>query len=749
MPCATNLDPYLARVPLVFLIFVSLIICPVAHAQSETSDDESDNVPDVIVVEGQVLRGQNFSPAKPDLVLTESDIAAYGVSSIGELLSAIAEESGSNRGRGNEPPVVLLNGRRISGFREIGRYPVEAVARVEVLAEEVSLSYGFPANQRVINFILKENITIFALEAETKTPEAGGSTQLDGSAQRLFINGDTRFSLDAAIKDRPPIFESERISNQSRSTPTGRSIIGDLQEASLGASYSQSVLGNSIATVTASYEKIIDQSLLDEAGVTKDQITSDFNLGFSVNGPLAPTSWTLSGEFSKRDINISTKIDSPNFQFPLQDVEYSTRTALLNGVLNFRPIELSAGPLALTLSGSLKREVQTPTRLDGTQSQASESKRDAARFAVNADGPFTAPFGAMGDIILNGNISHEYLSDVGDLHSYGSGIAWEMSRYFQWDVSFSFEDGAPSLSDLYKPQLLIQNTRFFDSMTGEDVLVETLTGGNSDLLLDERDVQKIGFQWSPKGDDTFRIRSDYTYSKIENETREFSFLTPGIERAFPDRFVRDEAGALIALDQRPIVSSRTEQKNIRTNISWSKPIRAKRKRAKGPKPTKRLRSGRPGRLRISLTHDWALEDALTLSDFGPRLDFLNGAASSTLGGTPEHSIDLTAYRWNEGFGSFFSLKHRSGTQANTDSRILRFSDRTLINARMTYEFNYSGSLVARWPMLEETRLLIGVENLLNDPIDIVDDKGTTPITLQPELLDPFGRSFRVEIRKRF
>ncbi len=52
-------------------------------------------------------------------------------------------------------PVLLLNGQRISGFRELRDIPTEAIQRVDILPEEVALKYGYRADQKVVNIVLR------------------------------------------------------------------------------------------------------------------------------------------------------------------------------------------------------------------------------------------------------------------------------------------------------------------------------------------------------------------------------------------------------------------------------------------------------------------------------------------------------------------------------------------------------------------------------------------------------------------
>ena len=52
--------------------------------------------------------------------------------------------------------MLLLNGQRISSFRELRDVPTEAIERVEILPEEVALKYGYHADQKVVNIVLRQ-----------------------------------------------------------------------------------------------------------------------------------------------------------------------------------------------------------------------------------------------------------------------------------------------------------------------------------------------------------------------------------------------------------------------------------------------------------------------------------------------------------------------------------------------------------------------------------------------------------------
>ena len=129
-------------------------------AQSDTGaaqavdGDYGDEEP--IVVQGARARGSVVGDIPPQNILDSRDVRATGATSISDLLDALAPQIGSSQGRGGEQPVLLLNGQRISSFRELRDIPPEAIERVEILPEEVALKYGYRADQKVVNIVLRQ-----------------------------------------------------------------------------------------------------------------------------------------------------------------------------------------------------------------------------------------------------------------------------------------------------------------------------------------------------------------------------------------------------------------------------------------------------------------------------------------------------------------------------------------------------------------------------------------------------------------
>src|SRR5690606_11967816 len=132
---------------------------PAAEVAAPDDEEDLEREGDEILVIAGRLQGEVDAPQAPIMTHGEEEIAAYGAASIDELLTQLAPQTGSGRGRGGGRPVVLLNGLRISSFREMRDIPPEAIRKMEILPEEVALRFGYPPNQRVVNFILKESFS--------------------------------------------------------------------------------------------------------------------------------------------------------------------------------------------------------------------------------------------------------------------------------------------------------------------------------------------------------------------------------------------------------------------------------------------------------------------------------------------------------------------------------------------------------------------------------------------------------------
>jgi hypothetical protein len=178
----------------------------------------------------------------------------------------------------------------------------------------------------------------------------------------------------------------------------------------------------------------------------------------------------------------------------------------------------------------------------------------------------------MGELSVNVNLSVDRLSDFGTIHSLGYGLNWQPITQVRLVVSHTRDEAAPSVSQLGAPTVTTPGVRIFDYATGQTVDVTAITGSNPALIGDTRNVFKVGLTVKPWSSQQFTINANYVDQRIDNPISTFPAATPAIEAAFPDRFVRDAFGDLIAVDQRPTNFDWTSRRNLRFGFNWSMPV---------------------------------------------------------------------------------------------------------------------------------------------------------------------------------
>ena len=180
---------------------------------------------DEIIVTGQAPPGAVIGDIPPENQVSRAEIASYGVDSINDLLSEISDQTTSIEGRDSSSgPVVLVNGKRISGVNEIGDLPVESVLRVDILPEEVAIKYGYDAQQKVVNIILRRRFQSKVVNLSGGMSAQGGGGQTSGAVTYTRIHDNDRFNIVGRVKTQASILESDRNvvpDNTTAITPAG------------------------------------------------------------------------------------------------------------------------------------------------------------------------------------------------------------------------------------------------------------------------------------------------------------------------------------------------------------------------------------------------------------------------------------------------------------------------------------------------------------------------------------------------
>jgi hypothetical protein len=782
-----------------------------AQPTDETGDEEE------IVITGARARGSVVGDIPPENVLDSRDVRATGATTITELLDALAPQIGSSRGRGGEAPVLLLDGLRISGFRELRDIPTEAIQRVEILPEEVALKYGYRADQKVVNIVLRQRFRSTSAQVAAGGATDGGYATGNADLTRFLVQKAGRTTLNLHATHNSMLTEAERIDQLTKSPPPGaivesapaaRSLVGRNTDLRASATFNRTVFGNVSGTVNTELEHSegrsligLNPSLLEPLARTTS--ANSAHLGGVLNGTTkSQWRWTVTGN-ADLDGNV-TRTDRDNPVFPSERARSTTASGDLTATANGKLFKLPAGDASttLTLGGSTVHLDSTRTRL-GVSSSNSLS-RTMGEAAINLDLPVSRrnrDFSALGNLTVNANAEVDQLSDFGTLTTIGAGANFSPVDRLNFIASWTREEGPPTINQLGDPVLDTPGSRIFDFTTGQTVLVDAITGGNPNLNSDLRHVVKLSTNWQPFAKTDLRLRADYVHQTTDRPISNIT-VTQAIEAAFPGRFVRDGAGQLVSIDLRPVNFDSASRDTLRVGFDFSKPLKSRRPSqavldqlrqqfgfggrgasptaqgapppAGGPPPEGGGGGGRGGfggggrggggggggffgggngsrgRLQFSLTDTLTFVDKVRITPGGPVLDYLHGDAAGASGGTPRHNVQAQAGWSNNGLGARVGANWRSGTTVTTlTGDDLHFSPVGTFDLRLFANPGDIPEIAVKHPWLRGTQFRLEVNNLFNSRPEVRDAAGNIPLSYQPGLLDPIGRTIMVSFRKLF
>lgn len=856
-------------------------------------------------------RGKVEGNIEPEIELNEAEIQSFGATSIGELLTMLTPQTTSTRGRdGGGGPVLLINGRRISGFQEIQGIPPEAIERFQVLPEEVALSYGYKADQRVVNIILKKNYNALQTQAAATVATDGGRVAPNVGGNRVRIDGDRRWNLDVQLSHDPYLLEKDRdivrapngqpfdlvgnvsgvggaaidpaLSAAAGSTVTfagvpssamlgranlsdfvssanryntgdltrDRSLISRTDKATLRGSYSRDINKQTQLTLSGNLEDTSSHALLGLPGVTftlpagspfspfsnavtgyryidapgamaRDVDTLRTQVSAAANGRVKDWRWTFTGDFdrTKTDTTTGRGLDASAFQaavaagdptvnpfglipaglykYAAADTAHSISTsASAELVLNGNLFQLPAGPVQTSFKvGANSKGLDSTTVRSGVT-----TSRDITRTTESVQSSFNLPLTSArqgflakaGELSANFNVGYDDLSDLGGLTTLGGGLNWTPIKKVSFIASYTDEEGAPSTNQINDPVVVTLNVSVFDFTTGQTVIITRTDGGNAALRNDNRQVQKLGVNYKPIDKLELTFNATYTRSRTRNMISSFPTITPDLETAFPDRFVRDATGRLLSIDARPVNFASAESENIRWGFNLfkavGKPTPSDPFGGPGPGGGGRFGGGmrfggggpggppgggpggggpggggfggpppgmmRPGQglFQVSVYHTWRLTDEITIRKGLPVLDQLDGAAITSRNGQARHEVQIQGGYFKDGLGVRFNGNWKASTWVDggsTGGQTLYFSDLATVGVNLFANFSAPArkKAVDLFPILKGAQVSLNFENLLDAKQSVHDQNGVTPQAYQRDYLDPLGRTVRVGFRK--
>lgn len=200
--------------------------------------------------------------------------------------------------------------------------------------------------------------------------------------------------------------------------------------------------------------------------------------------------------------------------------------------------------------------------------------------------------------------------------------------------------------------------------------------------------------------------------------------TPAIERAFPDRFIRDADGKLSRIDARPINIEWENKEQLASTLTgkWG---------GRDPKSV---------RYALTLSHLWQIADAIRIADAVGPIDRLDD------GGQSEHVVKLQFHASGSGAGVALDGNWSNAARFAGD-RDLRFSPSTILNLTVYAEPELLWGAEGKWA--KDLKLSLEVRNLLNDYRRITGANGATVAGYERDRIDPLGQTVRMTVRKKF
>ena len=760
-----------------------------------------------IVVQGQKPRGSVIGDIQPELTFNAGDIRALGVSSITDLLTELGPQLSSTRGGS---PVVLLEGRRVSSFREIATIPAEAIQRAEVLPEEVALKYGYPANQKVLNIVLRRRFKSITVEGKDKFTTDGGANNPEIELGLLTIRRNGRLNLNLDYENTATLAESQRGITTSTGGDTQRSLAPSDEQLTLTATYAHTFSPKVSASLNGEMSVDRQHSLIG-ASTSPDvdvfQRTAkdlSLHLGSTVNADFRGLHNTLTTTYDHdegRTISVRG--------VPADVAQSTTDTVTADLTSNVTPYRLPAGDISVTarLGGTFNSFSSKTLPAQATQ-QNPNLDRTTGLASLSVDVPvFDSPSPFLGRLSVNGNVQLQTLSDFGGLTSYGYGATWTPRREVSLIASFASTQSAPTMQQIGNPQIATPQVPVFDYTTGQSVLVTRVSGGNTALLKAEKREWRLGLTLKPFTGKDVTFSVDYNHASTDNGIMSLPALTAATQDAFPSRFIRDDDGNLIRIIGTPVNIDRQESGVLRWGFNFSKALKtpkaqadalraafmrafAERQQRAGeagmPPPPPEDGSGgrRPGgeggpggrgpggfggpggpggpggrgpgggnRITFAVYHSVHLTETARLAAGQPTIDLLNGGTIGSQSGKPRHEVEVQAGVSHSGFGLRLTGQWQSATRvvdpSGTPSANLHFGSLATFNLRLFANPSQVPGLIGKHPWMRGMRVSLAVNNLLNTRQKVTDGTGATPYAYQPAYLDPLGRTVMISVRKLF
>jgi hypothetical protein len=277
----------------------------------------------------------------------------------------------------------------------------------------------------------------------------------------------------------------------------------------------------------------------------------------------------------------------------------------------------------------------------------------------------------------------------------------------------------------------------YDFAKQQSVLVSQIMGGNPNLRASRNQRLQLSAALGPFTRHRLTASSSIESARTGNKIGVISEVTPALEAAFPERFIRDENGALTAIDRRPVNFADAQNLSLRSSFSLAL---VQRKHA--------LQTWT-----FSLAHAWLLKDSTRFKADLPDTNRLAGDS----GGISRHAFTFRT-EWNRGaWKANADVAWRSPNRIRATNGIDSAGD---LLVRPAFDMNLAASWQLRTQIhpagadgvprtITRMTLDVGIDNLLDTRRSASLASGGMASGYERDAIDPLGRTVSVKINYRF
>ncbi|MGL3823440.1 hypothetical protein [Sphingopyxis sp. R3-92] len=676
---------------------------------------------------------------EPETELDEERIGAYGAFTIGELIRDLAPLIDGP----DKPPVLLVNGKRVGESTGMEGFPPEALNRLAILPPEAAARYGYPADRRVVNLVLKPRFASWTFGGELTLPTAGGRDAETLSANRVAINGPTYWNAGVRLSRARRLLRSERrlLSDEQDHYkslfPSTRGVdftagvtrpIGDFSGSlSLGAA-----VNGSLGLLGRDGDRLLHDR----------QDSRSFNLSTTFGGAIGGFQTSFSASYGR---NWSENLFENSASLAGRRSWSKSDNWNVQLFVNKAVAALPAGPLTSNLTIGGNRSV---LRSQSGEGPASAFRRNQLTTQLSLAIPVTSRdkdvLGAVGNISVDLGGGIDIASDEKRRSRYTAGLNWSPVAALDLRASLIYSEMVLSAELLHAPRTET-TMRLYDYLRQETAELVWISGGNPDLRSGSQRMLSLRATLRPFGSQLATFTTDYQRQVGRGGVAPFPQLTPTTERIYADRIVRDADGRLVSIDTRPISIERDFLSRLSSGVTLF--FAGKPKAAEGAAPKARIWDD--GQITMSLTHDWQLRSDQLIAPGLPVLDRLRGDS-----GQSRHTLALQLNAGWRGLGTNLNGNWQSEARVRDATRPDGQGD---FFYPATAKFNF-GLFVeperllpasGRKSWLSRLRVTFDVQNLLDNYRRVTLANGRVPTGYRRYEIDPLGRSIQVGIQKQF